>query len=194
MMQLYNVNFSTSDARTAAEEQIFLALKQQMDEILPLVEYDWAPLEPRAEPDDQIFHLLAYLSTVFGTLSNMPLDVARAAYFETCKYVAAQLTGFVSDPETKKVNPNGIKNFQIDVEACEQYAANSPESIADCKDLFAGAFTPLQQLVTLFCNWDWSAFLNPKHRAAQYGHVDPLIALHLLERLMVHEYLMKFLP
>eukprot|EP00045_Choanoeca_perplexa_P013901 m.159933 g.159933 ORF g.159933 m.159933 type:complete len:129 (+) comp16492_c0_seq11:1746-2132(+) len=97
------INCAHADARSAAEDGIFESLQQQIDLFFELAEYDWAPEEPTDEASDYLVQMLSYLSTMFGSLRHMPTAVARAAYFNTCKYIGSQLLGLVSAPEIKKV-------------------------------------------------------------------------------------------
>eukprot|EP00045_Choanoeca_perplexa_P013903 m.159994 g.159994 ORF g.159994 m.159994 type:complete len:766 (+) comp16492_c0_seq23:100-2397(+) len=169
------------DARSAAEDGIFESLQQQIDLFFELAEYDWAPEEPTDEASDYLVQMLSYLSTMFGSLRHMPTAVARAAYFNTCKYIGSQLLGLVSAPEIKKVNMNGIKSFAVDVATCEAYA-NDNQVVDQADQLFTDVFVHLRELVDVFLNEDWDKFCEPNVRRQYYPHLKPEIALSWLEK------------
>ena len=131
-------------ARTAAEDGILRLFVQQIDAFLSVADYDWTPEEPRTACSAYISDALAYLTTMFNTLTSMPVDVARHAYFNTCKYLSSQLMGFIGSPSTRKINISGIHSFALDVEACEEYAHMCP-FVEPGDELLAAVFdTPRQ--------------------------------------------------
>eukprot|EP00051_Salpingoeca_urceolata_P029566 m.6941 g.6941 ORF g.6941 m.6941 type:complete len:806 (-) comp2777_c0_seq2:85-2502(-) len=169
------------EARTAAEDKIFSVLQVQIDMFLELADYDWAPAMPMTDSSEYLFDLLAYLTTIFASLTNLPIDVARAAYFSTCKYISGQLIGLISNPQIKRINLNGIKNFALDIGTCEQYAENCP-LVRRGDELFQGVFVQLRELVDLFLHWDWETFLGHQGRAEKYSHLKPHAALRILDK------------
>lgn len=109
----------------------------------------------------------------------MPVDVARHAYFSTCKYIADQLMSLATSLELKSVTVIGMRNLALDTEACIEYAENSVTLINDSADLCTSAFTPLRQLCALFVEWGWERFLRNEDRIYAFGGVKPRVALFL---------------
>ena len=129
---------------------------------------------------------------MFMTLSHMPKGVSGSAYFETCKYIAKQLTTYIADAGIRKLNQHGLKGFSVDVESCKEYAENAnhilfstskPEEQENNRQLFAGVFSELMQLMNLFLEWDWSTYFNPEGRLQRYNCVNPMLVYQILERL-----------
>eukprot|EP00730_Choanoeca_flexa_P020174 TRINITY_DN9864_c0_g1_i1.p1 TRINITY_DN9864_c0_g1~~TRINITY_DN9864_c0_g1_i1.p1 ORF type:complete len:771 (+),score=183.97 TRINITY_DN9864_c0_g1_i1:103-2415(+) len=169
------------DARSAAETGILESFQQQIDLFFELAEYDWAPGEHQDEPSDYLVQMLSYLSTMFASLKHMPMEVARVAYFNSCKYIGNRLLSLVSAPEIRKVNMNGIRSFAVDVATCEAYANNN-QVVAESDQLFKDVFIHLRELVDVFLNEDWDRFCEPNVRRQYYPHLKPEIALSWLEK------------
>ncbi|EDQ87312.1 uncharacterized protein MONBRDRAFT_27374 [Monosiga brevicollis MX1] len=169
------------DPRSAAEDGIFACLQGRIDQFLELAEFDWAPSAPKTTPSPHMFELLAYLTTTFAALRHMPTEVARAAYFNTCKYIGQRLISQVEDPEIKKINLNGIKSFEVDVATCEEYADTCP--VIEAGDqLLKGAFVQLRELVDVFLRNDWDKFCDPLMRRKYYPHLKTATAITWLEK------------
>ncbi|EGD78288.1 hypothetical protein PTSG_09354 [Salpingoeca rosetta] len=169
------------DARSAAEYRMVELLSEQIDECLDLADYDWAPAEPRTTSSSYMYDLLAYLTTMFASLTNLPKEVATHAYFMTCKHLCSKLMELVQSPEIKKVNLNGIKSFELDVRLCEDYADSCP--VIDAGDqLLQGLFVSLRELVDVFLKEDWAVYLDPEQRTQTYAHLKPHIVLMWLEK------------
>ena len=87
-----------------------------------MAEFDWTPPPggARDEPSEYLFDLVAYLTTLFASLTSMPVDVARAAYFSSCKYIAERLLGLLLDPALRAFTMDGLLTFMIDIETAEK--------------------------------------------------------------------------
>eukprot|EP00056_Hartaetosiga_gracilis_P009496 m.136457 g.136457 ORF g.136457 m.136457 type:complete len:904 (+) comp13141_c0_seq1:131-2842(+) len=169
------------DARSEAEVKIIELLVHQIDEFLDLADYSWAPAKPITEASSYIFDLLAYLTTKFTTLTNLPREVAINAYFHTCKHLCKRLLELVQSSEIKKVNLNGIRGFNHDVKLCEEYALSS--TVVDSNDgLLADIFVSLRELVDVFLNNDLEAYVDEATRKQKYSHLPPRIVLLWLEK------------
>lgn len=171
------------DARAAAEEKLFDVLKEQIDQFMELSEFDWAPATPMAEPSPYMYDMLAYLTTVFASLTHMPVEVARHAYFQTCKYIAFQLLLSLNGPATANVNHNGFEAFALDLEMCEEYALNCPISTDETDDgMFGMVFNKLRQLVSVFLDWDLEGVLDPATKTAKYPNLPASDVLLVMRR------------
>ena len=122
----------------------------------------------------------------------MPKEVSGSAYFETCKYIAKQLTTYIADAGIRKLNQHGLKGFGVDVERCKEYANNANhvvfstsklEDQGNNRPLFAGVFSELMQLMNVFLEWDWSTCFNPEGRLQRCNYVNPILVYQILERL-----------
>lgn len=60
-------------AREDAVRQICEKLRQKIDEILELENYDWLLVEPKGHASSYISDLIAFLQTTFQSFTNIPV-------------------------------------------------------------------------------------------------------------------------
>eukprot|EP00041_Stephanoeca_diplocostata_P026865 m.731814 g.731814 ORF g.731814 m.731814 type:complete len:1030 (-) comp23062_c1_seq8:283-3372(-) len=173
------------DARAAAEEKLFSVLHERIDDFLECSEFDWYPNTASDDNSEYLFDMLGYLTTVFASLSQMPPQAARTAYFGTCKYIADSLLKSIMDPTVQRINANALRGFGLDVEMCEEYAGGCPVAAQDGSDdsaMFTSLFARLRQLVDLVLEWDWVTYFDPAGRKSRYNEVPAYLALSVAER------------
>ncbi|XP_077444159.1 exocyst complex component 6B [Stigmatopora argus] len=174
------------DARHAAEAEIYTGLNAKIDQFLQLADYDWmASLTggTAPTPSDYLLDLMAFLKSTFSVFTNLPGKVAQTACMSACKHVSTSLLQLLLDPEVKQVSMGALHQLNADVDECEGFARAGP--VAGFQgDTLLLAFSDLRQILELFTQWDWSAYLADYGKAScKYLRVNPHAALALLEKL-----------
>ncbi|XP_077597850.1 exocyst complex component 6B [Stigmatopora nigra] len=174
------------DARHAAEAEIYTGLNAKIDQFLQLADYDWMASLPSGTvptPSDYLLDLMAFLKSTFSVFTNLPGKVAQTACMSACKHVSTSLLQLLLDPEVKQVSMGALHQLNADVDECEGFARAGP--VAGFQgDTLLLAFSDLRQLLELFIQWDWSAYLADYGKAScKYLRVNPHAALALLEKL-----------
>ncbi|CAE1254170.1 EXOC6 [Acanthosepion pharaonis] len=186
------------DARSEAEEHIYKQLNVKIDEFLDLAlpslgmvnreqttisNYDWMLTESKGHASGYLMDLIAFLQSTFMSFTNLPEKVARTACMSACKHIASSLMDFVLDNDVKQITMGALQQFNLDLIQCEQFAASEPVPGFNDGTLLL-AFADLRQLLDLFLNWDWSAYLADYGQAkCKYVRVKPDVAISLLEKL-----------
>ncbi|KAK3587474.1 hypothetical protein CHS0354_003611 [Potamilus streckersoni] len=171
------------DARSEAEDHIYKQLNQKIDEFLELANYDWLLLESKGRASGYLMDLVAFLQSIFMSFTNLPEKVAKTACMSSCKHIATRLKEFLIDNDVRGMTMGSLHQFNLDLIQCEQFAASDPvQGFQDGTLLLA--FADLRQLMDLFLNEDWSAYLadygQPK---SKYVRVQPHVVINLLEKL-----------
>ncbi|KAM8897263.1 LOW QUALITY PROTEIN: exocyst complex component 6B [Spinachia spinachia] len=174
------------DARHAAEAEIYTNLNAKIDQFLQLADYDWMAAAPGGgalEPSDYLVDLIAFLNSTFSVFTNLPGKVAQTACMSACKHISTSLTELLLDPEVRQISIGALHQLNADVQECEGFARAGP--VAGFQgDTLLLAFSDLRQLLELFTQWDWSAYLADYGKpSCKYLRVNPHTALVLLEKM-----------
>nr|XP_056711346.1 exocyst complex component 6B [Euleptes europaea] len=171
------------DARHAAEEEIYTNLNQKIDQFLQLADYDWMAAEPGAEASDYLVDLIAFLRSTFTVFTHLPGKVAQTACMSACKHLSTSLMQLLLEAEVRQLSLGALRQFNLDVEECEQFARSGPVPGFQ-GDTLQLAFIDLRQLLDLFLQWDWSTYLADYGQpTCKYLRVNPATALVLLEKM-----------
>uniref|UniRef100_A0AAQ4RRA4 Exocyst complex component n=1 Tax=Gasterosteus aculeatus aculeatus TaxID=481459 RepID=A0AAQ4RRA4_GASAC len=173
------------DARHAAEAEIYTNLNAKIDQFLQLANYDWMAAAPGGgalEASDYLVDLIAFLKSTFSVFTNLPGKVAQTACMSACKHISTSLTELLLDPEVRQISIGALHQLNADVQECEGFARAGP--VAGFQgDTLLLAFSDLRQLLELFTQWDWSAYLADYGKpSCKYLRVNPHTALVLLEK------------
>ncbi|XP_077961539.1 exocyst complex component 6B isoform X1 [Gasterosteus aculeatus] len=184
------------DARHAAEAEIYTNLNAKIDQFLQLANYDWMAAAPGGgalEASDYLVDLIAFLKSTFSVFTNLPGTpvehatlpgkVAQTACMSACKHISTSLTELLLDPEVRQISIGALHQLNADVQECEGFARAGP--VAGFQgDTLLLAFSDLRQLLELFTQWDWSAYLADYGKpSCKYLRVNPHTALVLLEKM-----------
>uniref|UniRef100_A0AAQ4RNX4 Exocyst complex component n=1 Tax=Gasterosteus aculeatus aculeatus TaxID=481459 RepID=A0AAQ4RNX4_GASAC len=174
------------DARHAAEAEIYTNLNAKIDQFLQLANYDWMAAAPGGgalEASDYLVDLIAFLKSTFSVFTNLPGKVAQTACMSACKHISTSLTELLLDPEVRQISIGALHQLNADVQECEGFARAGP--VAGFQgDTLLLAFSDLRQLLELFTQWDWSAYLADYGKpSCKYLRVNPHTALVLLENI-----------
>ncbi|XP_054845917.1 exocyst complex component 6B isoform X1 [Eublepharis macularius] len=171
------------DARHAAEEEIYTNLNQKIDQFLQLADYDWMAAEPSAEASGYLVDLIAFLRSTFAVFTHLPGKVAQTACMSACKHLSTSLMQLLLEAEVRQLSLGALRQFNLDVEECEQFARSGPVPGFQ-GDTLQLAFIDLRQLLDLFLQWDWSTYLADYGQpTCKYLRVNPATALTLLEKM-----------
>uniref|UniRef100_A0A673BAZ7 Exocyst complex component n=1 Tax=Sphaeramia orbicularis TaxID=375764 RepID=A0A673BAZ7_9TELE len=174
------------DARHAAEAEIYTSLNAKIDQFLQLADYDWtAPVQGGGTlaPSDYLTDLIAFLRSTFSVFTNLPGKVAQTACMSACKHISTSLMQLLLDPEVRQISMGAMHQLNTDIKECESFARAGP--VAGFQgDTLLLAFSDLRQLLDLFTQWDWSAYLADYGKpSCKYLRVNPHTALALLEKM-----------
>uniref|UniRef100_G3Q4R1 Exocyst complex component n=1 Tax=Gasterosteus aculeatus aculeatus TaxID=481459 RepID=G3Q4R1_GASAC len=169
------------DARHAAEAEIYTNLNAKIDQFLQLANYDWMAAAPGGgalEASDYLVDLIAFLKSTFSVFTNLPGKVAQTACMSACKHISTSLTELLLDPEVRQISIGALHQLNADVQECEGFARAGP--VAGFQgDTLLLAFSDLRQLLELFTQWDWSAYLADYGKpSCKYLRVNPHTALN----------------
>ncbi|XP_014667115.1 PREDICTED: exocyst complex component 6B-like isoform X2 [Priapulus caudatus] len=114
------------DARSHAEQQIYLALNHKIDEFMELANYEWTLVESKGHASGYLMDLVAFLQSTFMSFTNLPDKVAQTACMSACKHIAESITNLLLDHDTKILSAGAIQQVNLDVIQCEQFASLEP--------------------------------------------------------------------
>ncbi|CAG0884938.1 unnamed protein product, partial [Darwinula stevensoni] len=175
------------DARTEAEQQIYIQLRYKIDESIELCEYDWMLEEAKGRASDNILDLVAFLENTFRSFTNLPLEVAQSACLHACQHIGQQLLSILLDKNIKQMTNAALTQFNMDVVQCEMFACSAPVRDIDQMALLM-CFADLRQLLDLFLSWDWSTYFHGLGKEnSKYLRVSPSVSLMMLERIKAAE-------
>ncbi|CAG8459120.1 4894_t:CDS:10 [Paraglomus occultum] len=163
--------------RKKAEKRIYELVNSKIDDFLDLADYDWAPSTMQTQPSPYLQDMVGFLTTVIAsTLYNLPVDIKTLIYFGALGYLATALRRRIMDPEVKRINANGVGNFDIDVTFLEHFARRLEDpNIAD-------AFLELRQIVSLLESENPDEYMDPSTRNKKYSLLEPADVALLLEK------------
>ncbi|CAG0888300.1 unnamed protein product [Cyprideis torosa] len=171
------------EARSEAEQQIYIQLRHKIDEFLSLSSYDWTIDEAEGHASGYMLDLIAFLGNTLDSFTNLPKNVTRSAILHACQHLGDKLLSMFLDKDIKVMTHGAVMQFNIDLMQCEQYACSiriddvDPQSLMHC-------FTELRQILDLLTSWDWSTYFHDFGKDdGKYSRVSPQVALQLLERL-----------
>ncbi|KAL3863861.1 hypothetical protein ACJMK2_005588 [Sinanodonta woodiana] len=178
------------DARSEAEDHIYKQLNLKIDEFLELANYDWLLSESRGRASGYLMDLVAFLQSIFMSFTNLPIwkdivpeKVAKTACMSSCKHIATRLKECLIDNDVRTMTMGSLHQFNLDLIQCEQFAASDPVQGFQDGTLML-AFADLRQLMDLFLNEDWSAYLADYGQPnSKYVRVQPHVVIGLLEKL-----------
>ncbi|KAG9287563.1 hypothetical protein G9A89_019624 [Geosiphon pyriformis] len=165
--------------RQKAEKRIFELVNSKIDDFLELADYDWAPLVSQSQPSPFLQDMVGFLTTVISsTLYNLPMSIKTFIYFDALDHLSTSLHDLILSPEVKKLNANGVANFDIDVKFLEQFAQGLDDpNIAD-------AFMELRQIVTLLQCENMEEYLTSSTRNKKYSRIKPADVVNLIEKML----------
>lgn len=171
------------DAGSEAEQEIYKRLNFKVNEFLELSTYDWSMEDSDGKASDYILDIIRFLEGSFKAFTNLPQKVAITACMSACKHLAQSLMNFLLDDSIRYISMGAIQQFSLDVIQCELFVNSEP--VPGFKDgTLQMTFVELRQLLDLFLEWDWAAYLadynNPKRR---YNRVTPQTAITILEKM-----------
>jgi len=174
------------DIRAEAEDEILKKLISKIDEFIELANYDWQMSEPEGMSSSWLSDLIAFLNSVFLSFTNLPSDLAQHLCVSACQHLNRSLMAMLMTDEVKAISNGVLKQIDLDVMQCEQFAA-SPDRLG-LKGLDEGVllmcFSDLRQLLNLFVLWDWANYLaDVGQPTSKYLRVTPQSALTILEKL-----------
>jgi len=171
------------DIRVEVEEEIHAKLLSKMDEFIELANYDWLMSEPQGLSSPWLSDLLAFLSSVFYSFTNLPVRLAQMTCMSALQHLARSLQSMLLDENVKGISMGLIQQVDLDVVQCEQFAASEPVQGLE-EGVLLLCFSDLRQLLDLFVSKEWSLYLadygSPN---AKYLRVKPEHAVNLLDKL-----------
>jgi hypothetical protein len=172
------------DARAEAEEQIYERLKAKIDDTFELANYEWTLNEPQGRASDYIIDLVEFLQCTFRAFTNLPIKVARTACMAACQHINKKLLYMIlEDEDVKQISLGALKQLDLDLIQCEQFATSEPVKGLD-PSLLLECFTDVRQLLDLFNQCDFSAYFHDfGERTSKYPRVTPQSAIKLLEKI-----------
>lgn len=194
------------DARARAEEQIYEKLKLKLDEAFELSNYDWNLNEPEGHASEYIIDLIAFLQSIFLAFTNLPVrlqsnpislicsliksiklcvfqaKVARTACVAACQHINRRIQGLMLGDEVKQISLGALKQLELDLIQCEQFAQSNP--VKDLEPaLLLECFTDSRQLLDLFNQCDFSSYFHDfGETTSKYPRVTPQAAIKVLEK------------
>ncbi|CAG8499507.1 10540_t:CDS:10, partial [Ambispora gerdemannii] len=158
-----NASNEFHQTRTKAEKRIFELVNSKIDDFLELADYDWAPSVAQSQPSSFLQDMVGFLTTVISsTLYNLP--------------------DLILSPEVKKLNVNGITNFDTDVRFLEQFAQGLDNpNIAD-------AFMELRQCENM------EEYLTSSTRNKKYSRIKPADVVNLIEKMLKDQSVISLSP
>ncbi|XP_076044364.1 exocyst complex component Sec15 [Oratosquilla oratoria] len=171
------------DIRGEAEEQIYLALRQKLDEFLELAAYDWMLAEASGQSSSYVTDVIAFLHSTFMAFTNLPSRVAQTACMSACQHIAKSLMDLLLSEDIKQMSLAALEQLNLDVIQCEQFAASEPvEGFEEGALLMC--FSDLRQLLDLFMTDDWSTYFHDYgSESSKYLRVNPNTAIIIVEKL-----------
>ncbi|XP_004364698.2 exocyst complex component 6B [Capsaspora owczarzaki ATCC 30864] len=163
-------------ARSRAEDLVFSMVKAKMDDFIELADYNWLLLAKPTAASGYLEDMLSYLETMFRSVECFPPDLAHLTYFCACNHLAHNLHTFILSDNVKRISAFALEQFELDVVRCESFAMSCP--VPQLKD----SFLPLRQLVSLFTQWDFEAYMNDSLRGIKYGSLQTARVIKLLEK------------
>lgn len=79
------------DIRVEAEEEIHSKLLSKMDEFVGLADYEWLMQEPRGTCSPWLSDLLAFLTSVFTSFTNLPVKLAQMTCMSALQHLARSM-------------------------------------------------------------------------------------------------------
>ncbi|PAA93309.1 hypothetical protein BOX15_Mlig022737g2 [Macrostomum lignano] len=195
------------DCQAECESFAYEKMKEQVNKMISLAEYDWDydPIEAghtssgnhgqqQAQsaqnlqqqlppPSAWVSDLMAYLHSTFTAFTNLPPKVAQTACLISCKHVHEELLGLVMDPQVRSIGPAVLLQLSSDIACCKAFATNSPVPGLEPETLCM-AFEELSQLLRLVVSNDWQVFLRECQTGprSRYDRVTVSKAVQLLEK------------
>uniref|UniRef100_A0A3Q4I744 Exocyst complex component n=1 Tax=Neolamprologus brichardi TaxID=32507 RepID=A0A3Q4I744_NEOBR len=115
-----------TDARHAAEGEIYTKLNQKIDEFIQLADYEWGMAESDGRASGYLMDLINFLRSTFQVFTHLPGKVAQTACMSACKHLSTSLMQMLLDTELKQISMGAIQQFNLDVIQCELFASSEP--------------------------------------------------------------------
>ncbi|CAG8491482.1 5716_t:CDS:10, partial [Ambispora leptoticha] len=184
-----NASNEFHQTRKKAEKRIFELVNSKIDDFLELADYDWAPSVALSQPSPFLQDMVGFLTTVISsTLYNLPVSIKTFIYFDALAHLSTSLHDLILSPEVKKINVNGITNFDNDVRFLEQFAQGLDNpNIAD-------AFMELRQIVNLLQCENMEEYLTSSTRNKKYSRIKPADVVNLIEKMLKDQSVISLSP
>lgn len=114
------------DIRVEAEEEIHSKLISKIDEFIELANYDWLMSEPTGTSSSWLTDLVAFLNSVFLSFTNLPVKLAQMTCMSALQHLAKSIQGMLLDENVKAVSMGLLRQLDLDVVQCEQFADREP--------------------------------------------------------------------
>ncbi|EMP42139.1 Exocyst complex component 6 [Chelonia mydas] len=121
-----NDHAAMSDARHAAEGEIYTKLNQKIDEFIQLADYDWTMSESAGRASGYLMDLINFLRSTFQVFTHLPGKVAQTACMSACQHLSTSLMQMLLDSELKQISMGAVQQFNLDVIQCELFASSEP--------------------------------------------------------------------
>ncbi|XP_048364737.1 exocyst complex component 6B [Sphaerodactylus townsendi] len=158
---------SRADCSKSPSERLLLKIHQKLHSPVPLLQAPW-------------FSWGSNHGWAFPFLTG---KVAQTACMSACKHLSTSLMQLLLEAEVRQLSLGALRQFNLDVEECEQFARSGPVPGFQ-GDTLQLAFIDLRQLLDLFLQWDWSTYLADYGQpTCKYLRVNPATALVLLEKI-----------
>ncbi|CAG8597920.1 13973_t:CDS:10 [Funneliformis caledonium] len=172
-----------------AEKRIFELVNSKIDDFLELADYDWIPDSIQVHPSFFLHDMVNYLTAVISsTLYNLPMSIKIFIYFNALSHLASCLCELILSPDIKRINANGVANFEVDVTFLENFARKLEDpNIAD-------AFLELRQIVTLLQSENVEEYLVPSTRNRKYSLLKPVDVVNLFDKWLKDQSILTMQP
>uniref|UniRef100_A0A1I8JQU1 Sec15 domain-containing protein n=1 Tax=Macrostomum lignano TaxID=282301 RepID=A0A1I8JQU1_9PLAT len=168
------------DCQAECESFAYEKMKEQVNKMISLAEYDWDydPIEAGHTSSGNHGQQQAQSAQNLQRSScrRPSAWVAQTACLISCKHVHEELLGLVMDPQVRSIGPAVLLQLSSDIACCKAFATNSPT--------LCMAFEELSQLLRLVVSNDWQVFLRECQTGprSRYDRVTVSKAVQLLEK------------
>ena len=131
--------------------QIHTQLISKMDEFLGLADYDWLLPEPRGTSSPWLSDLLAFLTSVFASFTNLPVLLAQRTCMSALQHLARSMQAMLlespgggggAEERPGALTMGLVQQMDLDVVQCEQFAASEPVQGLEVSEVY-----PLEEYV-----------------------------------------------
>ena len=148
---------------------------EQINDFLSVADIDWTPGKARGEGAEYLTEMLGYLSAACSSLSVLSQELCDRAYVVAYEYIGANILSDLLTGEGVPFNRNAVLNLESDMATVREYAAMSPAVNLE------KSFEHVDQLVLLFKDDDWDAYLSDSMRERRFPKLSIPDVLRLIE-------------
>ncbi|KRX94004.1 Exocyst complex component 6, partial [Trichinella pseudospiralis] len=175
------------DARSEVEQRIDESMRQKVDEIVSVAQYDWELASCNGQPTDYVSDLILFLEATFVSFAALPVQLSRHICVQACKYICNRLVDILVDPAVKQISMGALEQVNLDVMQFEQFVSRCQIAGAQDSTLIL-TFVDIRQMLDLVMADDWSTYLADFGRqTGKYVRVHPLTATSILEKIYEFE-------